>query len=124
MRDVRGGVPASPQDGALLLQGLRGRRAAEAVTIYRDPRWPRVRLAAKRRDGWRCVDCGSRLRLEVHHVERVGLRPDLAFDLDNLKTLCRACHISVTKSEKWEALSQDKRAWREAVDGLYRKTIP
>lgn len=88
------------------------------MSVYRDARWPRLRLAAKRRDGWACVDCGGKLRLEVHHVQRVGERPDLAFALDNLLTLCRNCHIDVTKAEKRAVLSPEKRAWRDAVDRL------
>ena len=34
-----------------------------------------------------------RCATEVHHVERVTRRPDLAFDIDNVQSLCRDCHL-------------------------------
>lgn len=88
-------------------------RAGRAV--YRDKRWPPLRLAAKRRDGWACVECGSRHRLEVDHIDAVRDRPDRAFDLANLQTLCGSCHARKTRIEvglappnpeleKWRAL--------------------
>lgn len=85
-------------------------------SIYRDPRWAVVRLQAKRRDGWKCVECSARGRLEVHHVKRAKHFPELAYDLDNLKTLCGRCHARVTASETGIApLSPERRAWRDLV---------
>lgn len=78
--------------------GLRKYDRAGAA-IYRDPRWAAVRLQAKRRDNWMCVQCGSRYRLEVDHIEPVRLRPDLAFELANLQTLCGPCHGRKTRIE-------------------------
>lgn len=56
--------------------------------------WPVLRRRASERDNHRCRDCGSEEALVVHH-----LAPYLAFDfgpdaheLDNLLTVCRACH--------------------------------
>ena len=73
--------------------------------------WERVRRAALDRDGWRCR-CGSPLFLEVHHVQPLDKGGD-PLALDNLKTLCRSCHISLH-------LDPQRRAWRrliwEAVD--------
>lgn len=54
------------------------------------PQWERPRLAALERDGYRCVDCGSENRLEVHHV--VTWKPGDPHELDNLATLCVPCH--------------------------------
>jgi 5-methylcytosine-specific restriction endonuclease McrA len=81
----------------------------------RDPRWPALRLQALRRDGWRCVKCGSRVRLEVDHILPVRDRPDLAFELSNVQTLCNVHHAEKTRTEtnapqrspeqeKWRAL--------------------
>lgn len=64
-----------------------------------DPRWPSLRIAAKRRDGFQCVQCGSRHRLEVDHIASVQTRRDLAFDLANLQTLCARCHGAKTRFE-------------------------
>ena len=85
-------------------------------SIYKDPRWAVVRLEAKRRDGWKCCDCGARGRLEVHHIKRVKFFPLLAYVLDNLKTLCGRCHAKVTASETGIApLSPARAAWRDLL---------
>lgn len=88
-----------------------------AAAVYRDPRWKAVRQQAKRRDGWKCVQCGERGRLEVDHVKpiRDGGAP---FDLANLQSLCPACHSRKTRMEiglgredperdRWKALLKD-----------------
>ena len=51
-----------------------------------------MRLATLDRDGWRCSNCGRAGRLQVHHVQHLE-HDGAAYDLANLKTLCRDCHI-------------------------------
>ncbi|MGE0749340.1 MAG: HNH endonuclease [Variibacter sp.] len=88
------------------------------AALYRSPQWKAVRLLAKRRDGWKCRECGARGRLEVHHIERVRDRPELAFQLDNLKTLCGRCHARVTAIETGIApLDPSRAAWRDLLKG-------
>lgn len=87
----------------------------------RDRRWPALRLMALRRDGWRCVQCGSRHRLEVDHIQSVATRPDLAFTLDNTQTLCGSCHSKKTAIERGRVTDCPERTkWRTAVDTLAR----
>ena len=86
--------------------------------LHTTARWKAARLAAKRRDGWRCCDCGARGRLEVHHVRPLAKAPELAFCLDNLRTLCRACHIRVTRAERGREEDPRRAAWRAAVNSL------
>jgi 5-methylcytosine-specific restriction enzyme A len=63
------------------------------AALYNSYRWQQLRVVAKARDGYRCVACGrGGCRLDVDHVEPVNQRPDLAFVLENLRTLCRKCH--------------------------------
>jgi hypothetical protein len=52
--------------------------------------WKRTRAAVRRRDGNRCVNCGSGDRLSVHHVvpARLGGSDAMA----NLATMCVRCH--------------------------------
>lgn len=65
--------------------------------VYRDPRqtnrWKRFRRAVLARypvcEGCGCMRCAT----EVHHVQRVTRRPDLAFELDNVQALCHDCHV-------------------------------
>jgi len=89
-------------------------------SIYASKQWERARFLAKRRDNFACVQCGSRNKLEVHHLQRVRDRPDLAFDLGNLRTLCRDCHAVETEKELGRAPNQAQRAWKTAVAELAR----
>jgi 5-methylcytosine-specific restriction endonuclease McrA len=41
-----------------------------------------------------CARCGKPGE-EVHHVIPRAHRPDLMFDLGNLQTLCKECHMNV-----------------------------
>jgi 5-methylcytosine-specific restriction endonuclease McrA len=51
--------------------------------------WPTQRKKALERDGKVCQDCGSRKNLEVHHINEDGRD----HRLENLKTLCKSCHM-------------------------------
>lgn len=83
--------------------------------VHRDRRWPPVRLAAKRRDGWRCVRCGGRIRLEVAHIISAASRPDLAYELSNVRTLDWQCHILETQAERSNELDPRRQAWRDLL---------
>ncbi|MEK7324714.1 MAG: HNH endonuclease [Chloroflexota bacterium] len=52
--------------------------------------WSERSRAAKRRDGYRCVECGRNTGLHAHHI--VPLSKGGSNDLSNLKTLCGDCH--------------------------------
>ena len=101
-------------EGAGARLALRWRRHSAAVT--RSKRWKALRLQALRRDGWRCT-CGAPAR-EVDHRLPVRDRPDLAFDLSNLQSLCSPCHSRKTRIEcGLEAdLSPARRAWRDLLN--------
>lgn len=47
--------------------------------------------AVKARDG-KCLECGSTDDLHAHHNIPKSVRPDLALDVDNGRTLCYRCH--------------------------------
>jgi DEAD/DEAH box helicase domain-containing protein len=62
--------------------------------------WPAQRDAARARDGYRCQSCGAVETAGAHSVHhkkpfRTFHTPVLANDLDNLATLCAACHRRV-----------------------------
>lgn len=90
------------------------------ASIYKTERWKAVRTMAKRRDGWQCVQCGARGRLEVDHIKalRDGGAP---YDLDNLQTLCPSCH---TRKTRIECGHPDKSPERKAWDKLLRARLP
>ena len=55
-------------------------------------RWSKVRLVVLDRDGWKC-SCGKSARLEVHHRVPIEHGGDF-YELSNLQSLCKSCHIS------------------------------
>lgn len=56
------------------------------------PHWIATSARIKKRDGYRCRDCSSRKKLNVHHKTYLSLRGQ---ERDNdLLTLCRRCHIA------------------------------
>lgn len=60
----------------------------------RGPEWEQIREQVLERDQHRCVTCHSRHSLHVHHIrpyDQCESRED-ANALDNLLTLCKACH--------------------------------
>lgn len=95
----------------------RHHRYSAAVTRTR--RWKALRLEALRRDGFRCVSCGGRRRLEVDHIKPVRSHPELAFDLANLQTLDARCHGRKTRTEIGLPEPDPRRlAWRAFVSDL------
>ena len=63
---------------------------------YTSAKWKTTRNRVLRRDRYQCRICRrygrNREALEVHHIQPVEIRPDLAFSMDNLVSLCHACH--------------------------------
>ena len=83
----------------------------------RDRRWPALRTQALRRDGWQCVQCGARGRLEVDHIEPVRRNPERAFDLGNLQSLCTGCHSRKTRIEIGHPEEKPEvKKWRDLLD--------
>lgn len=64
--------------------------------IKNDPRWKAARAACLERDDYMCVidGCGETEGLEADHIEDLATAPELAFELENLQTLCRPHHIA------------------------------
>lgn len=50
------------------------------------------------KDGRKCALCGSTGKLEVDHIakRRMGGAPSRTMNLENVRLLCRTCHIKVT----------------------------
>ena len=98
--------------------GLNRRREYQrhSARVTRGPRWKALRLQALERDGWQCVECGARRRLECDHVEPVRDRADLAYSLKNLQILCCRCHARKTRLEVGHRpLSAKREQWRELL---------
>ena len=89
-----------------------------SAPVIRSPRWPALRLAAKRRDGWRCVQCGARGRLEVDHVKPVRTHPQLAFDLEPAIALRDVSRAENRNRSGLAPHEPERRAWRKAIEEL------
>lgn len=93
--------------------------------VTRTPQWRALRVQVLRRDRHRCRECGARGRLEIHHVKPVREAPELAFDMGNLKALCRTCHARITRYEvRGDREDPARTAWRAAVRALSRDGNP
>lgn len=96
--------------------------ARHSAAVTRSKRWRALRLLALRRDGFACVSCGARGRLEVDHIQPVRTHPGISFDLSNCQTLCPGCHTRKTRLECGHPpLTEDRRKWRNAVAELSAK---
>jgi 5-methylcytosine-specific restriction protein A len=61
--------------------------------------WERhVRPRALARDGFSCVRCGARERLEVDHA--VPIAAGGTWTLDNAQTLCHGCHTAKSAEDR------------------------
>ena len=77
---------------------------AQKKKFYRSKHWELLRQEALKRDNWECQACKregkvfvdsvkeegkkKEVRLNVHHIEEIEHRPDLALVLSNLETIC------------------------------------
>lgn len=84
-------------------------------------RWARIRCQVLDRDGWRCRACGRAGRLECDHVRPLERGGD-PYDITNLQTLCRSCHIAKTRREAEEAgrAVPGRSAWVEMISEIDR----
>lgn len=104
--------------------GLRKEYTRHSRRITRGPRWAALRMQALERDGWQCVKCGARGRLEIDHIEPVRDRPDLAYSLANLQSLCGCCHSRKTRIEIGLGRPDPKReAWKSLLRNMRHNLI-
>jgi 5-methylcytosine-specific restriction endonuclease McrA len=64
-------------------------------SFYKTQRWLALRRQVLKRDRYTCATCGAECwragEAIVDHIQPRKLRPDLAYDLDNLRVQCRTC---------------------------------
>lgn len=63
---------------------------------YNSTKWERKRKMILRRDGYLCQLCKRYGRMKeadtVHHIKHVDEYPELAYESDNLISICKKCH--------------------------------
>lgn len=90
------------------------------IKFYKHRHWKNnIRLRALERDNYECQECKRRGKYSkgrnVHHIKELRDRPDLAYTLSNLETLCIQCHNLEHGKEKnivkKKCTIVDKEAW-------------
>ena len=86
--------------------------------VYRSPRWRVLRRNIFKRDGFKCVKCSRPGRLECDHIRPIAKAGDW-FDPKNLRTLCRGCHIQITRDDR----RREKNPERAKFEQMAREII-
>lgn len=68
--------------------------------FYASSEWKQLRRACLERDHFECQWCREQGKLttqyesilEVDHIKELEKYPELALDIENLRTLCKDCH--------------------------------
>lgn len=101
LRAIRGG--RAPRDREYDRRRRRDPRLARAYKIRSTSRWKAVR-SKKRQLNPLCEECVergiTRAATSVDHVEPLEKRPDLAFVMQNLRSLCDPCHAAKSAEER------------------------
>ena len=79
------------------------KRFAETDHLRASIRWRAVRLAILRKSPLcQSIWCANQVTaaVEVHHIEPLATRPDLAYVAANLAALCVPCHAKISGYER------------------------
>lgn len=83
--------------------------------FYRKPAWQKLRQMALSRDNGICVRCYKQNKIKkadvVHHIVYLTDNIQLALDLNNLESLCHACH----NAEHDEKATGKKSKWKKNI---------
>jgi 5-methylcytosine-specific restriction endonuclease McrA len=63
----------------------------------RTEEWKRKRSLIMNRDGYKCMKCGSKLELQVHHKYYLVGKKAWQYPSEVLITLCDSCHLKEHK---------------------------
>ena len=80
-------------------------RKKKSQEIYNTDRWKKLRKAKLMLNPV-CEICGKELATQVHHkdsflkYENLLKRKEVAYDFDNLQSLCELCHIKLHRDER------------------------
>ncbi len=64
--------------------------------LRQKPEYIQWRRKVVKRDGYQCIQCGSKEKLNADHIIPVVENSDLIFEVSNGRTLCWPCHNQVT----------------------------
>jgi 5-methylcytosine-specific restriction endonuclease McrA len=105
---------------------------ADRARFYGSTAWKELRQSILKRDNFECQWCkeeglvvidggfdknGNPVVLEVDHIKELETNPELAYDSDNLRTLCKDCHNKRHKRMNYRG-NKRKRKWDDEFDIL------
>ena len=85
--------------------------------IYRTLKWKAVRQKVFKRDNYRCVECGKYGRVECDHKIPIA-KGGAVFDMKNLRTLCRGCHVQLSAAGNRKTVGPEIQAWQRFVNEM------
>lgn len=78
----------------------KGGISLENRTLRQSPEYRSWRFQVFSRDYWTCQICGYKGRdIEADHIKKWSEYPELRFDINNGRTLCKFCHKMITFSQ-------------------------
>jgi hypothetical protein len=88
--EIKRGQRLSPETE--FKESIPGGISTEEMLIRNSPDYREWRKLVYTRDNFTCQRCGSKGRLESHHIKSFAEYHELRFDVDNGVTYCIACH--------------------------------
>jgi hypothetical protein len=73
----------------------RGGVTPEDVMIRHSNEYVQWVKEVKKRDNHTCQYCGTKRKLQIHHIKMFVTNPELRMDINNGITLCKKCHESI-----------------------------
>ncbi len=67
-------------------------RASERLALMSRDEYKRLRKDCFVRDEFKCAECSTGGKLEMHHIKEWCNYPELRFEISNVVTLCKPCH--------------------------------
>lgn len=102
----RFGKPVSPKQIEAMRKTGKARQGSHSwnqnLSEWSPPADRISQAKAMARDGFKCADCNSEKMLIVHHINHWKQIKDKLqiHDVNNLRTLCRRCHLKVHNHQK------------------------
>ena len=98
----------------------------ERKRFYKSNAWQVTRKLVLERDNYECQSCkrngkvftdnhkpDKHKRLDIDHIKPLEHYPHLAFELDNLQTLCVKCHNE--KEKRFSPAQRKKKIWDDEM---------
>lgn len=85
------------------LKHKRGRPSNYRKSIQQNKNWPIVKRKVRIRDGFKCVLCSTKIRLETHHLTYTKNGQSIVGkeleNLDVVVTVCEDCHQEIHNND-------------------------